>query len=72
MAVRIAVALFTALRAVLVYGEATDLATRPIELPRLRSARSRGRGRHVPAQALARRPASAEAKRSMLRAPSSA
>ena len=36
MALRIAVALFTALRAVLIYGEATDLATRPIHLPRLK------------------------------------
>ena len=44
MAVRIAVALFTAFRAVLIYGEATQLATRPIELPRLRFARWGHRG----------------------------
>jgi hypothetical protein len=42
MAIRIAVAFFTALRAVLIYGEATQLATRPIELPRLRFARRSG------------------------------
>ena len=51
MAVRIAVALFTALRAVLIYGEATQLATRPIELPRLRFARrSRALVAAVPVQ----------------------
>jgi hypothetical protein len=38
MALRIVVALFVALRAVLVYGEATQLSTRPVRLPRRRSA----------------------------------
>jgi hypothetical protein len=51
MAGRIAVALFIALRAVLIYGEATQLATRPIELPRLRFARrSRALAAAVPVQ----------------------
>lgn len=41
MAVRIAVGLFAALRAVLIYGEAARLATQPIHPPRLwRPARS--------------------------------
>jgi hypothetical protein len=38
MALRIAVALFVALRAVLVYGEAAQLTTRPVRLPRFRTA----------------------------------
>lgn len=38
MALRIAVAAFAALRAVLVYGEAGRLATEPIEPPRVRRA----------------------------------
>jgi hypothetical protein len=41
MAVRIALALVTALRAVLIYGEATGLSTRPVQLPRfMRAGRS--------------------------------
>ena len=36
MALRIAVAAFAALRAVLVYGEAGRLSTEPLELPRVR------------------------------------
>jgi hypothetical protein len=39
MALRIAVAAFAALRAVLVYGEAGRLATEPVRLPRIRRAR---------------------------------
>ena len=38
MALRIAVGVFAALRAVLIYGEAGRLATEPLELPRLRRA----------------------------------
>jgi hypothetical protein len=38
MALRIAVGLYAALRAVLVYGEAGQLATRPILVPRVKSA----------------------------------
>jgi hypothetical protein len=38
MALRIAVAAFAALRAMLVYGEAGRLTTQPIELPRRRRA----------------------------------
>ena len=38
MALRIAVAAVTALRAVLIYGEAADLSTRPIRLPSARRA----------------------------------
>ena len=38
MALRIAVAAFVAVRAVLVYGDAGRLATEPITLPRLRRA----------------------------------
>ena len=37
MALRIAVAFLVALRAVLIYGEAADLSTRPVRLPRWRS-----------------------------------
>jgi len=36
MALRIAVGIFAALRAVLIYGEAGRLATQPLELPRLK------------------------------------
>ncbi len=50
MAVRIALALFTALRAVLIYGEATQLTTRRIELPRLRPARRGALVAAVPAR----------------------
>jgi hypothetical protein len=38
MALRLAVAAFLALRAVLVYGDAGRLATEPVTLPRLRRA----------------------------------
>jgi len=37
MALRIAVGVFAALRAVLIYGEAARLATEPLHLPRIRS-----------------------------------
>ena len=40
MAVRIALGLVAALRAVLIYGEVSRLATEPIRLPRLRRAAS--------------------------------
>ena len=52
MAFRIVVALITALRAVLIYGEATQLATRRVELPRVKYA-----PRWPPAAARARRSA---------------
>jgi hypothetical protein len=38
MALRIAVGAFAALRAVLIYGEAAELATRPLQPPRIRRA----------------------------------
>jgi hypothetical protein len=38
MAVRIAVGAFAAIRAVLIYGEAAELATRPLYPPRIRRA----------------------------------
>jgi hypothetical protein len=38
MPARIAVGLFAALRAVLIYGEAAQLATQPLVLPRLKVA----------------------------------
>ena len=38
MALRIAVGVFAALRAVLIYGEAAQLATRPIQVPRVKPA----------------------------------
>jgi hypothetical protein len=38
MALRIAVAAFAALRAVLVYGEVDRLTTQPLRLPRIRRA----------------------------------
>jgi hypothetical protein len=52
MALRIAMALVTALRAVLIYGEATGLSTRPVQLPRfVRAAMSR-RGPLLDGQAI--------------------
>jgi hypothetical protein len=41
MTLRIAVALFAAIRAALIYGEASRLTTQPLELPRLRRAAPR-------------------------------
>jgi hypothetical protein len=38
MAVRIAAGVFAALRAVLIYGEAAGLATRPLDLARIERA----------------------------------
>jgi hypothetical protein len=41
MALRLAVAAFAALRAVLIYGEAAQLTTRPVRVPRLTFTRTR-------------------------------
>jgi hypothetical protein len=53
MVLRIAVGAFAALRAVLIYGEAAELATRPLHPPRIRRAQARlvpsGRRVSVPA-----------------------
>jgi hypothetical protein len=38
MAVRIAVGLIAAVRAVLIYGEAAQLTSRPVRMPRVRRA----------------------------------
>ena len=38
MPLRVALGVFAALRAVLVYGEATRLASEPLEVPRIRPA----------------------------------
>jgi hypothetical protein len=40
MALRIAVGIVAALRAVLIYGEAAQLTTTPVQPPRLRQGRS--------------------------------
>ena len=49
MAREIAIGVFTALRAVLIFGEWSDLSTRPVRIPRLRS-------RRAPEPVLAARP----------------